>query len=117
VETGDNVMIGGFIAGNQNGPTKVVIRAIGPSLTSAGVPHALQDPTLELHDGNGNAFATNDNWQDDPGAAEIQSKQLAPNDRRESATLQILAPGAYTAIMSGKGDSTGVGLIEVYNLR
>jgi hypothetical protein len=57
-----------------------------------------------------------DNWQDDPGAAEIESKQLAPNDPRESATLQTLAPGAYTAIVRGKND-TGVGLVEVYNLR
>jgi hypothetical protein len=116
VETGDNVMIGGFIVGNQNAPTKIVVRAIGPSLTGKGVPGALEDPLLELHDGNGAIFAINDNWRDDPGATEIQSKRLAPTDERESATLQTIAPGNYTAIVRGVKNVTGVALVEVYNV-
>jgi hypothetical protein len=116
VETGDNVMIGGFIVGNQNAPTKIVVRAIGPSLTGKRVPGALEDPLLELHDGNGAIFAINDNWRDDPGATEIQSKQLAPTDERESATLQTLAPGNYTAIVRGEKNATGVALVEVYHI-
>lgn len=117
VETNDKVMIGGFIVGNQSAPTKVVVRAIGPSLTGKGVPGALEDPILELHDGNGVTFAINDNWRDDPGATEVQSKQLAPSDERESATLQTLPPGNYTAIVRGVRNTTGLALVEVYNLQ
>ena len=113
VEAGDNAMIGGFMTGNS---MTVVIRAIGPSLTGAGVADALQDPTLELHDANGTVFATNDNWRDDPSAAEIDANQLGPSDDRESATLQVLAPGAYTAVLRGNDDATGVALVEVYNV-
>ena len=115
VDTGNNVMIGGFIVGPPNAPnTKVVVRAIGPSLPVSG---SLQDPQLELHDGNGTMTATNDNWQDDPGATEVQANSLDPQDSRESALLRILSPGAYTAIVRGKEGGTGVGLVEVYNLR
>lgn len=116
VETGDNVMIGGFIVGNHDGPTNVVVRAIGPSLIGRGVPGSLDDPTLELHDGNGAIFAINDDWREDPGASEIRREQLAPSDERESATLQTLAPGRYTAIVRGKSDTIGVALVEAYNL-
>src|SRR5205807_1613292 len=97
----DNVMIGGFIVGNNQPTTRVVVRAIGPSLTSRGVAGALPDPRLELHDANGTAFATNDNWHDDPGSAEIEKDQLAPTDPHESATLQTLRPGNYTAVIRG----------------
>lgn len=76
------------------------MRTIGPSLQDRGVPNALQDPTLELHDGNGTIFATNDNWQDDSGAAEMQADKLTPSDSREAATLQTLAPGNDTAIVA-----------------
>jgi hypothetical protein len=117
VQTGDNVMIGGFIVGNNSPSTKVIVRAMGPSLKNKGVASALDDPTVELHDGNGNVFAFNDDWGSDPGAAEIQSNQLAPDDPRESATLQTLAPGNYTAIVRGKNNNTGVALVEAYNLR
>jgi hypothetical protein len=117
VQTGDNVMIGGFIVGNNSPSTKVIVRAIGPSLRNKGVPGVLDDPTLELHDGNGSAFAFNDDWQNDPGAAEIQSNQLAPDNPHESATFLTLAPGNYTAIVRGKNNTTGVALVEVYNLR
>lgn len=115
VDTADNVMIGGFIvapADSANIP--VVIRAIGPSLGQFGVSNALQDPILELHDANGGIF-TNDDWQSDPNAGLIPLS-LRPTDRRESATYQILPPGAYTAIVRGVNDTTGVGLVEIYAL-
>jgi hypothetical protein len=116
VETGDNVMIGGFIVGNNQPATKVVVRALGPSLAAQKVPNSLQDPSLELHDANGGTFATNDNWQTDPGAQEIQNDHLAPGDPRESATLQTLQPGNYTAIVRGVNNTSGVGLVEIYNV-
>jgi hypothetical protein len=115
VQTGNNVMIAGFIAGPQNSANAtIVVRAIGPSLPVTG---AIQDPTLELFDGNGSVTAANDDWQSDTNAAEVQTNHLGPADSRESALLRTLAPGAYTAIVRGKNNSTGVGLVEVYNLR
>jgi hypothetical protein len=116
VDVGDNVMIGGFIVGNNQPTTKVIVRAIGPSLAGQNVPGPLQDPVLDLHDGNGTLLASNDNWQDDPGAAEIRTDQLAPGDPRESATLQTLTRGNYTAIIRGVNNTTGVALVEVYNV-
>jgi hypothetical protein len=114
VDTGDNVMIGGFISGN--GVAKVIVRAIGPSLTSFGVPGALQDPTLELHDINGAIIATNDNWRDTQ-ESEIEATGLAPTDDRESAIVATITPSNYTAIVRGNNDTTGVGLVEVYNIQ
>ena len=116
VGTSDNVPIGGIII-QGNAPKKVIIRAIGPNLTQYGVPGALQDPTLELHDGTGAVIGTNDNWQDDPGAAQIQADHLAPTDNRESATIVTLAPGNYTAIVRGQSDTTGVALVEAFVLQ
>ena len=117
VETGDNVMIGGFIlGGGGGGASTVVVRAIGPSLSGLGVANALQDPNLELHDSEGLMIAANDNWMDGPDQQTISDDGLAPADNAESALLATLAPGAYTAIVSGVGDTTGVGLVEVYNL-
>ncbi len=117
VDIGDNVMIGGFIAGpTDTGATRVLIRAIGPSLSGVGIQDALQDPVLELHDGSGATIATNDNWKDTQ-QAEIEATGIAPTDDRESATLQTLVPGNYTAIVRGKDSTTGVGLVEVYNLQ
>lgn len=113
VETGDNVLIGGFIVGG--GEASVLVRAIGPSLTAFGVPGALQDPTLELHDGSGTALMTNDDWKETQ-QAEIEAQGLAPGDDRESAILALLPPGGYTAIVRGASDTTGVGLVEVYHL-
>ena len=118
VQTGDNVMIGGFIL-NQSGSATVLtvlIRAIGPELTQNHVPNALEDPTLELHDGNGALIASNDNWKTDQELA-IQATGLAPTDDRESAILAILSPGNYTAIVRGKNSSTGNALVEVYALQ
>jgi hypothetical protein len=117
VDAGDNVMIGGFIIGPANGgSTTVVVRAIGPSLTNFGVSGALPDPTIELHDGNGATIAFNDNWADDANQGSIP-QSLQPSDPHESALYRVLAPGGYTAIMRGAGNSTGIGLVEVYNLQ
>jgi hypothetical protein len=113
VETGDNVMIGGFILGG--GTADVLVRAIGPALTSLGVTGALQDPVLELHDGFGVTTATNDNWKDTQ-QAEIAATGLQPSQDAESAILTNLLPGAYTAIVRGNNDTTGVALVEVYEL-
>jgi YVTN family beta-propeller protein len=114
VQLGDNVMIGGFILGGGAGNTKVIVRAIGPSLAQYGL-QALADPTLELHDGNGALIYQNDDWQSDQ-QQEITATGLAPPDTHESALVQTLQPGNYTAIVRGKNNTTGVALVEVYNL-
>ena len=114
VGTGDNVLIGGtIITGNSS--TKTLFRAIGPSLSSAGVGNALQDPTLEIHDGNGILIISNDNWRSYQEAA-ITATGIPPADNRESAILLSLAPGAYTAIVRGNNNSTGVAVVEAYQL-
>jgi hypothetical protein len=122
VDTGDNVMIGGFIAGGPSGASaKVLVRALGPSLTNSGVAGALDDPTLELHDENGGILATNDNWKTRPDGssqqAEIEATTLPPSNDMESALVRLLPPGHYTAIVRGINNSTGVGLVEIYNLQ
>jgi hypothetical protein len=110
-------MIGGFIAGPADiGGTKVLIRAIGPSLIGGGIQDALLDPTLELHDGSGATIGMNDNWKETQ-QAEIEATGIAPTDDRESAILQTLPPGNYTAIVRGKNSTTGVALVEAYNLQ
>jgi hypothetical protein len=117
VGTGDNAMIGGLIVGGNGGGVNVVIvRALGPSLGNAGVQHALQDPTIELRDQNGVLIDSNDNWKDRQEAL-IERENLAPADDRESALLDVLPAGAYTAIVRGKNDATGVALVEFYNIR
>jgi hypothetical protein len=116
VDSGDNAMIGGFIIGPANGTTAtVVIRAIGPSLANFGITGALQDPTLELHNGNGATIAFNDNWKDDTNKSRVP-QSLQPSDQRESVLYRVLAPGNYTAVMCGSGNTTGIGLVEIYNL-
>jgi hypothetical protein len=96
-------------------PTNVVVRALGPTLTDFGVTGALGDPTLELHDGNGAVIAQNDNWKSTQQAA-IQSSGYAPPKDAEAAILATLQPGTYTVIVRGQNNTTGVALIEVYNL-
>jgi len=116
VGTGSNVLIGGFITGSKIGATRVAIRALGPSLQQFGIVNPLPDPRLELHDANGALVASNDNWQSDAGqAALITDYGLAPPDNLESAIAISLAPAPYTAIVSGKNNQTGIGLIEIYD--
>jgi plastocyanin len=123
VQTGDNVMIGGFIVQGTE-PKRVIIRAIGPELIPFGVPNVLDDPTLELHDGTGGLIASNDNWQTTIIGGIITGNQVqdinnsghAPTDARESAIIAELPAGNYTAIVRGVGNTTGVALVEVYDL-
>jgi plastocyanin/outer membrane protein assembly factor BamB len=114
VQTGDDVGIGGFIITGST-PKHVVLRAIGPSLAQFGVPDVLADPVLELHGPGAFVTITNDNWRDTQ-EAQIQADGLAPTNDLESAIDATLAPGAYTGIVRGKNNTTGVGLIEVYDL-
>ena len=111
VQTGDNVGIGGFII-TGTVPKTVLLRAIAPSL---GLPGGLADPVLELHGPAGFTTITNDNWKDTQQAA-IQATGLAPANDLESAILATLNPGNYTAIVKGKDNTTGVALVEVYDL-
>lgn len=117
IETGDKVMIAGFIIGpgDRANPT-IVLRAIGPSLASSGVPNTLQDPMLELHDLNGTIIATNDDWETDPRASFVAAAGLAPTDSRESALNIQLTPALYTVVVKGKNNTSGAGLVEVYRL-
>ena len=125
VQTGDNVMIGGFIVQGAT-PKKVIVRAIGPELGAPpyNVPNALADPTLELHDGKAALIASNDNWRTTIIGGIITSDQVrdilgsghAPRDGRESAIIAELPTGNYTAIVRGVNDTTGVALVEVYDL-
>lgn len=115
VETGDRVMIGGFII-TGSAPKKVAIRAVGPSLSNLGLSDVLADPTLELRGSDGVLLMQNDNWQDDPAqAAQLTALGLALEDPNESGIVATLPPGAYTAIMAGKNQTTGIGLVELYD--
>ncbi|MEN3371115.1 MAG: hypothetical protein V7609_3258 [Verrucomicrobiota bacterium] len=113
VGKGDDVLIGGTII-LGTGTTTVVFRALGPSL--AGVSNALQDTTLELHDGQGGLIAFNDNWQESQDGGAAIPANLRPTKPSEAAILRQFTPGAYTAIVRGKGNTTGVGLIEAYQI-
>ncbi len=115
VATGANVMIGGFII-SPGSSKQVLVRALGPTLFQFGVTGVLADPTLELHNGTGTIIATNDNWRDTQQAA-ISATGLAPPNNAESAILTTLAPSSnYTAVVRGKNNSTGVALVEVYDI-
>ena len=114
--TGENVGIGGFIL--QGTETKnILVRARGPSLASAGVTGVLADPVLELHDNSGNTIATNDDWIDNSNKQAIIDTGLAPSDDHEAALLLPLSPGLYTAIGYGAGSTTGVALVELYDVQ
>jgi hypothetical protein len=116
-------LIGGFIV-TGNAPKKVIVRAIGPELTQYGVPNALADPTLELHDGTGALIARNDDWRQtiiggiiNAGqVSAIQNSGHAPTAASESAIIADLPPGNYTAIVRGVSNTTGVALVEAYDL-
>ena len=111
VQTGDNVLIGGFII-TGTGQKKILVRAMGPSVP---VPGALSDPVLELHDASGHLISTNDNWRTSQ-QDQIIATGLAPNNDKESAILATVNPGAYTAVVRGVNNAIGVGLVEVYDL-
>jgi hypothetical protein len=111
VQTGDNVLIGGTII-TGNSAQSVLVRALGPSL---GIDGDLANPMLELHDGNGNLLSSNDDWRSTQ-EAEIEATGIPPSNDLESAIISSLAPGAYTAIVRGVGDTTGIGLVEFYAL-
>ena len=115
VSRGDNVLINGFIIRGTE-PKSVVLRALGPSLGRFGVSGVLNDPVLTVHNSSGTVIASNDNWQTDPGAALIAANRLAPGSPSESATLQTLTPGAYTAVVSGRNATQGISLAEVYDV-
>jgi hypothetical protein len=113
VQTGENVGIAGFII-TGTAPKHVLLRAIGPSIT--GLSNALDDPMLELYR-PGASTVTNDNWRDDPSQeAAILATGIPPANDREAAIDATLNPGAYTAIIRGKFNSSGIALIEVYDL-
>jgi hypothetical protein len=116
VGTGDDVLIGGFIVGgNALANNAVVVRAIGPSLSQAGVSNPLPDAILELHNSSGTVIGSNDDWQDTQEAL-IMATGLAPTDPNESAIYATLPAGNYTAVVRGAGDTTGTALVEIYSL-
>ena len=120
VQTGDNVLIAGFIT-TGTAPKKLLIRALGPSLSNFGIPSPLLDPTLELHAANGSLIASNDNWKINDDAhqsqqAVVQATGLAPGDERESVLMAELAPAQFTVVVRGKNNTPGVATVEVYDL-
>jgi hypothetical protein len=115
VSTGDDIVIAGFILGNNSGNDGIVLRGLGPSLLT--VPNPLLDPTLELHNSNGTLLVFNDNWQDNAAqATDISAAGLAPSNNLEAAITAALPPGLYTALLAGLNNSAGVGVVEVYDL-
>jgi hypothetical protein len=114
VDTGDNTMFGGFII--NGGSAKVMVRAMGPSLQNVGIANALQDPTLDLVNVNGVVVQSNDNWQQASNTNEIPNG-FTPSDPRESVIVTILAPGNYSAIVRGKNNTTGIAIVEAFNLQ
>jgi hypothetical protein len=115
VDTGNNVLIAGFII-NGNATKNVAVRGLGPSLAAFGISGFLADPTLELRASNGSVIFANDDWPENPGqAAELSNLGLAPGNPKESGIAIALQPGAYTAVLAGKNQGTGVGVVEVYD--
>ena len=118
VQTADNVMIGGFTLGGNNNPTRVAVRALGPSLTSSGLSSVLADPTLELRNENGTIMLSNDDWQSDPvSAGQLSAHGLALPHPKEAGIFATLPAGQFTAIIAGKNGGIGIGLIELYNVQ
>jgi hypothetical protein len=118
VDVDDDVMIAGLIAGPGNGTSlKILVRALGPTLSDFGVAGALANPTLDLVNASGTVIRSNDNWKDDPQQrSAIEAAGLAPSHDEEAALVETAAPGAYTAIVRGSGRAAGVGLVEAYNI-
>jgi hypothetical protein len=119
IQPGDKLMIAGFII--QNGPVRAVVLAIGPSLTGFGIANALPDTTLQLRDGNGILVVENDDWKvrsdGSSQQAELESTGLQPSNDVEAALVTTLQPGQYTAQVRGKGQATGIGVVQVYFLQ
>jgi hypothetical protein len=118
VGTGSDVMIAGFSLGGNPNPTNLAIRALGPSLSNF-FGNVLADPTLEVHNANGTIMVSNDDWLDDPvSAAQLTAHGLAlPNTKESGIYLGVVPPGQFTAIVAGKNGGTGIGLVEVYNVK
>ena len=114
VQSGDNVLIGGFIIAGNNTPKRVIVRGLGPSLSQSGVSDFLLDPIVDLYGPDGSLIAENDNWKDSQ-QAEIQISGLAPQDDRESAIAATLQRNGYTVVVRGKNGGSGVGLVEIYD--
>ena len=118
VQTADNVMIGGFTLGGNNNPSRVAVRALGPSLTSSGLTNVLADPTLQLRNENGTIMISNDDWQSDPvSAGQLSANGLALPHPKEAGIFATLPAGQFTAILAGKDGGIGIGLVEIYNVR
>jgi subtilisin-like proprotein convertase family protein len=116
VNAGNDIVIAGFILGNGAAPSRIVVRGLGPSLAAFGVPTVLEDPVLELRNANGDLLNSNNDWLDDSvQAAEITAAGLAPTNTHESAIAATLSPGDYTVLLMGLNNTTGNGLIEVYD--
>jgi len=116
VNTGGDIVIAGFTLGNHAANDRIVVRGLGPSLAAFGLSPVLADPVLELRDSDGNLLFSNDNWMDDlANALELNSNGFAPHDQKEAAIAITLPPGAYTALLSGVDNGTGIGLVEVYD--
>lgn len=110
-----NALIGGFILGGAESK-QILVRAIGPSLTGFGVPNALANPTLDFFNAQGTKIDSNDDWMNSPQKTQIQNSGLAPTNDKESAIVQTLTAGQYTAVVHGVNGGTGVGSVEVYQL-
>ena len=118
VQPNERALIGGFIIGGAL-PVRVIIRAIGPSLKSGDAPlrGRLLNPALELRGDSGELIAENDDWRESAQADQIRATDLAPREDEEAAIVATLQPGAYTAIMRGAGETEGIGVVEIYDLR
>jgi hypothetical protein len=118
VDVDDNVMIAGFIVSPGNGTgAKILLRALGPTLSDFGVAGALANPTLDLVNASGTVIRSNNDWKDDPlQLALVEAAGLAPGHLEEAALVEMVPPGQYTAIVRGSGRTTGVGLVEAYNI-
>jgi hypothetical protein len=111
-------MIGGFTLGNNPTSTRIAVRGVGPSLSGFGLSNVLADPTLELHNANGTIMISNDDWQSDPvSAGDLTANGLALQDPKEAGIFALLPPGPFTAILAGNNGGTGIGLVEIYNVK
>ena len=117
VSTGDDVVIAGFILGNNGGDDRIIVRGLGPSLSALGVPTVLANPTLDMRNANGTLVFTNNDWQDNPvQAGIIATAGLAPSNDFEAAIAATLPPDLYTVLLAGLNKGTGNGLVEVYDI-